>query len=68
MIEHAHALCDCIAELSATLGDLAGGSLTQDQALAKIRGELARTDIMRAMWEVRYFPEDTPPPGVLAGN
>lgn len=64
----AHVLCDSVAECQAALDDLDGGSISGAEALKRIRAELEREDLKRAMWAVGYFPADTPPPVVLAAD
>ena len=61
-----HVLCDSIAECQVVLDDLDGGSIAAAEALKRIRAELGREGLKGTMWEVGYFPPDTPPPVAFA--
>ena len=66
---HAWAICKRVAEAQALLNDhLEGGRFTADDVVRKLAAIMAEEGLLRAMWEVGYFPPDTPPPVTIAGN
>jgi hypothetical protein len=56
MMELTGILCQSLSECRAVLDDLDGGSISSEEALARIKAELARQELLRAMWEVGAFP------------
>ena len=47
---------------------LEGGRFTADEIVRKLAALMKEEGLLRAMWEVGYFPPDTPPPFTIAGN
>jgi hypothetical protein len=47
---------------------LEGGRFTADEIARKLAALMNEEGLLRAMWEVGYFPPDTPPPNTIAGN
>lgn len=65
----AWAICERVAEAQALLNDhLEGGRFTADELVRKLAVLMAEEGLLRAMWEVGYFPPDTPPPVTIAGD
>ena len=65
----AWAICDRVADAQALLHDhLEGGRFTPDELVRKLAALMAEEALLRAMWEVGYFPRDNPPPVTIAGN
>ena len=65
----AWAICERVAEAQALLHDhTAGGQVTADELVRKLAAIVAEEALLRAMWEVGYFPPDTPPPVTIAEN
>jgi len=63
------AICERVAEAQAMLHDhLEGGRFTADEIVRKLGALMKEEGLLRAMWEVGYFPPDTPPPITIAGN
>jgi hypothetical protein len=63
------AICGRVAEARAMLHDhLEGGRFTADEIVRKLAALMKEEGLLRAMWEVGYFPPDTPPPITIAGN
>jgi hypothetical protein len=53
-------ICEHVAEVQTLLGDhLAGG--THSDVVAKARAVLSEPELLRAMFDVAYFPPNTPP-------
>jgi hypothetical protein len=66
---NAWAICERVAEAQAMLNDhLEGGRSTADEIVRKLGALMNEEGLLRAMWEVGYFPPDTPPPITIAGN
>jgi len=66
---NAWAICERVAEAQAMLHDhLEGGRFTADEIVRKLGALVKEEGLLRAMWEVGYFPPDTPPPLTIAGN
>jgi hypothetical protein len=66
---NAWAICNRVAEAQALLHDhLECGRFTTDGLVRKPAALTAEEGFLRAMWEVGYFPHDTPPPVIIAGN
>ena len=66
---HARAICERVAEAQAMLHEhLEGGRFTADEIVRKLAALMKEEGLLRAMWEVGYFPPDTPPPITIAGN
>jgi hypothetical protein len=60
----AWAICERVAEVQALLDDhLAGGKDSAADVVAKAQTVLSETELLRAMFDVGYFPPNTPPPG-----
>jgi hypothetical protein len=65
----AWAICERVAEAQALLHDHAeGDQFTVDELVRKLAAIMAEEGLLRATWEVGYFPPDTPPPATIAGN
>jgi hypothetical protein len=66
---HTFDICERVAEAQTLLNDHVGGGMhTAAELVAKINALLSEEGLLRAMWEVGYFPVNTPPPVVEAGN
>jgi hypothetical protein len=56
------AICERVAEVQALLdGHLAGGKHTPADVLANAQAILSEPALLRAMFDVGYFPPNTPP-------
>jgi hypothetical protein len=56
------AICERVAEVQALLDDhLAGGKHSAADVVAKAQAVLSESELLRAMFEVGYFPPSTPP-------
>jgi hypothetical protein len=56
------AICERVAEVQALLdGHLAGAKETPADVLANAQAILSEPALMRAMFDVGYFPPNTPP-------
>ena len=56
------AICERVAEIQALLDDhLDGGKLSAAEVVAKAQAVLADSALLRAMFDVGYFPPNTPP-------
>jgi hypothetical protein len=65
----AWAICERVAEAQTLVNDhLEGGRFTADVIVRKLAALMKEEGLLRAMWEVGYFPPDTPPPNTIAGN
>ena len=65
----AWAICDRVAEAQALLHDqLESGRFTSDEIVKKLAALMSEEGLLRAMWEVGYFPPNNPPPVTIAGN
>lgn len=65
----AWAICDRVAEAQALLHDhLEGGRFTTDEMVRKLAALMAQEALLRAIWEVGYFPPDNQPPVTIAEN
>jgi hypothetical protein len=47
---------------------LEGGRFTADEIVRKLSALMKEEGLLRAMWEVGYFPPGTPTPITIAGN
>jgi hypothetical protein len=57
-------ICERVAEVQALLDDyLAGGKHTAADVVAKAQAVLSEPELLRDMFDVGYFPPNTPPPG-----
>jgi hypothetical protein len=57
------AICERVAEIQALLDDhVAGGKHTAADLVAKAQAVLTEPDLLRAMFDVGYFPPNTLPP------
>jgi hypothetical protein len=55
-------ICEHVAEVQALLDDhLAGGKHTAADVMAKAQAVLSESELLRAMFVVRYFSLNTPP-------
>jgi hypothetical protein len=55
-------ICERVAEVQALLDDhLAGGKHTAADVAAKAQSILSEDELLRAMFDVGYFPSNTPP-------
>ena len=55
-------ICERVAEVQALLDDhLAGGKHSAADVVAKAQAVLSETELLRAMFDVGYFPPNTPP-------
>jgi hypothetical protein len=62
--EQAFAICERVAEVQAVLHDLFEcGKHTAADVVAKAQTVLSEPELLRAMFDVGYFPPNTPPPG-----
>jgi hypothetical protein len=60
--EAALAICKRVAEVQALLDDhLDGGKLSAAEVVAKAQAVLSDSELLRAMFDVGYFPPNTPP-------
>jgi hypothetical protein len=58
------AICERVAEVQALLDDhIAGGKHSAADVLVKAQAILAEPAMLRAMFDVGYFPPNTPPAG-----
>ena len=56
-------ICERVAEVQALLDDhLAGGKHSAADVVAKAQAVLSEPELLRAMFDVGYFPPNTPPP------
>ena len=63
------AICERVEEAQTILNDhIEGGRFTADELVRKLTALMAEEGLLRAMWEVGYFPPATPPPVKIAGN
>jgi len=59
--EAALTICDRVAEIQALLDDhLAGGTDSAAEVVAKAQAVLSDSDLLRAMFDVGYFPPNAP--------
>jgi hypothetical protein len=62
MKESAWAICERVAEVQALLDDhVAGGKHSAADAVANAQAVLTEPELLRAMFDVGYFPPNTPP-------
>jgi hypothetical protein len=62
MCEAVFAICERVAEIQALFDDhLAGGKHTAADVVAKAQAVLSEPELLRAMFNVGYFPPNTPP-------
>jgi hypothetical protein len=55
-------ICERVAEVLALLDDhVAGGKLSAAEVVAKAQAVLSESALLRAMFDVGYFPPNTPP-------
>jgi hypothetical protein len=55
-------ICERMAEVQALLDDhIAGGKHTAADVVAKAQAVLLEPELLRAMFDVYYFPPNTPP-------
>jgi hypothetical protein len=58
------AICERIAEVQALLDDhIAGGKHSAAEVVAKAHAVLSESELLRATFDVGYFPPNTPPAG-----
>jgi hypothetical protein len=63
MTEATFAICERIAEVHALLlAHVECGKHTAADVVAKAQAILSESALLMAMWEVGYFPANTPPP------
>ena len=56
------AICERVAEVQALLDDhVAGGKHSAADVVAKAQAVLTEPELLRAMFDVGYFPPNTPP-------
>ena len=56
------AICERVAEVRALLDDhFAGDKHSAADVVAKAQGVLSEPELLRAMFDVGYFPPNTPP-------
>jgi hypothetical protein len=56
------AICERAAEVQTLLDDhIAGGKHTTADVIAKAQAVLSEPDLLRAMFDVGYFPPNSPP-------
>jgi hypothetical protein len=57
-----HEICERVAEVQAILDDhVAGGKLTAKEVVGKVHAVMTEPGLLRAMFDVGYFPPSTPP-------
>jgi hypothetical protein len=57
-------ICERVAEVQALLDDhAAGGKHSAADVIAKAQAMLTEPELLRAMFDLGYFPPNTPPPG-----
>ena len=62
-------ICERVAEAQAMLNDHREHGRRSEAELVRHLAALLNEDgLLRAMWEVGFFPPDTPPPAVNAPN
>jgi hypothetical protein len=55
-------ICDRVAEVQTLLDDhIAGGKHSAADVVAKAQAVLTESELLRAMFDVGYFPPNTPP-------
>ena len=55
-------ICERMAEVQALLDDhIAGGKHSAADIIAKAQAVLSESELLRAMFDVGYFPPSTPP-------
>ena len=55
-------ICERVAEVQALLADhIAGGKHSAADVVAKAQAVLSEAELLRAMFDVGYFPPNTPP-------
>jgi hypothetical protein len=68
MKESVWAICDRVAEVQALLDDhVAGGKHSAADVIAKAQAVLSESELLRAMFDVGYFPPNTPPDTIKVG-
>jgi hypothetical protein len=65
--EKVFAICERVAEAQTLLNDRVEGN-TAEAVVAKLSALLKEEGLQRAMWEVGYFPINTPPPATVGKN
>ena len=56
------AICERVPEVQALLDDhVAGGTHSAAEVVAKAQVALSESELLRAMFDVGYFPPNTPP-------
>jgi hypothetical protein len=56
------AICERVAEVQALIDDhVAGGKHSAADVIARAQAILSEPDLLRAMFDVGYFPPNTPP-------
>jgi hypothetical protein len=56
------AICERVAEVQALLDDhIAGGKHSAADVVAKAQAALSEPELLRPMFDVGYFPANTPP-------
>jgi len=69
MIEHAHWLCDFVAEAQAILHDHKEcGRYSPAEVVDRLNALFKEAGLDRAMYGVGYFPADIPPPSILGSS
>ena len=62
MKESMYAICERVAEVQALLDDhIAGDKRSAADMVAKAQTVLSEPELLRAMFDVGYFPPNTPP-------
>src|ERR1700676_699978 len=63
MSKHAFAICERVAEVQALLHDhLECGKHSPTEVIEKANAILSENELLKAMFDVGYFPPTTPPP------
>jgi hypothetical protein len=62
MKEAMWAICERVAEVQALDDHVAGGENSAADVVAKTQAVLSEPDLLRAMFDVGYFPPNMPPP------
>ena len=64
--DHVWAICEPLTEAQAVLDDyMSGGKVDAERTIESLHRLLSEPALLRAMWEVGYFPSTTPPAPVV---
>ena len=69
MQDKVFAICERVAEAQAVLHDhIECGKHSAADVVSRINALLSEEGLLRALYDVGYFPANTPPPVVVSGN